>query len=702
MSEVSVSGGYLHVFNHDGVEVLRALGEALLNDGSVLSTLGPDGGLTWDVDAYDDSTLVRLRFINQNAASIKLEQLRPLVARRGYAALPLKALRILQTGWQSWSRAHPPAPFEANMTSAAPPIRGPDLPYRRADSEVVAWMTILEADDRPSLLLGFTAARHQLGTLEIIRSDGGGHALVAATELDGVEVAAGAQAVSELLLIGVGDSEKLLDLYARATAEQMAARAPREVPTGWCSWYQFYTRVTEADVDRNLRSLVRHRAQLPMHLVQVDDGYQHAVGDWLELNEKFRGGMRALVERIRDNGFTPGVWLAPFIISAHSNVLAAHPDWVVRDEAGQPLNALDNWGSANYAVDTTRPDVLEWLENVIRTVCMDWGFEYLKLDFLYAAAMRGVRHDPHVTAVEAYRRGLQVLRKSAGDRFILGCGAPLLPSVGLVDGMRVGSDVAAYWGTEGNADGPSLRNALRATLARLWLHGHWWTNDPDCAIVRSSESELTPSEVMAWLSVIALSGGMVVVGDDLSRLGHAGLHLLERLLPPSGVAARALGPLVEFLPERVHLRVDRPWGNWDVVATANWSDIPKRARFDPRDFGLTPRPLHVFDLWSAEYLGLHAAAIELGELPVHALRLLAVRPDVGRPQVVGSTGHLLGDATDLADEAWDAHARTLTLLPSRVGPSARRGDFIVYDPDGPLRRVPFAASDPTPTQLVFR
>src|SRR6202011_5884205 len=103
--------------------------------------------------------------------------------------------------------------------------------------------------------------------------------------------------------------------------------------------------------------------------------------------------------------------------------------------------------------------------DVLRTVCEDWGFEYVKLDFVYAAAMRGRRYDPNTTGVEAYRRGMQALRRIVGERFILGCGAPLVPSVGLVDGMRIGSDVAAVWGREGNADGPSLRNATGATLA---------------------------------------------------------------------------------------------------------------------------------------------------------------------------------------------------------------------------------------------
>jgi len=49
-----------------------------------------------------------------------------------------------------------------------------------------------------------------------------------------------------------------------------------------------------------------------------------------------------------------------------------------------------------------------------------------------------------VTPIQAYREGLNVIRKAVGKSFILGCGAPLLPSAGLVDGMRIGEDTAPY------------------------------------------------------------------------------------------------------------------------------------------------------------------------------------------------------------------------------------------------------------------
>jgi len=37
--------------------------------------------------------------------------------------------------------------------------------------------------------------------------------------------------------------------------------------------------------------------------------------------------------------------------------------------------------------------------------CRRLGFTYLKLDFLFAAALPGERYDAEATRIEAYRRG---------------------------------------------------------------------------------------------------------------------------------------------------------------------------------------------------------------------------------------------------------------------------------------------------------
>jgi len=294
-----------------------------------------------------------------------------------------------------------------------------------------------------------------------------------------------------------------------------------------------------------------------------------------------------------------------------------------------------------------------------------------------------------------------VLRDAAGDRFILGCGAPLLSSIGLVDGMRIGSDVAGYWGGDGTPDGPGLRNAASATLARLWMHGRWWANDPDCVLVRGSDTQLSMAEVQAWASIVALSGGMLFAGDDLSAVEPERLELLARLLPPSGQAARALGSLVNGMPPRLRLSMNRAWAAWYVVGIANWSDTEVRAVFDRREFGLEPGAYHVVDLWSGAYLGQCNGQLDLDHLAPHGLRLLSVHAHGGRPMTIGSTGHLLGEAMDLAQEKWDEAPRVLTLTPSERGPRGRQGEFIVYDPNGPVRRVPFSTAKPEPIRLSF-
>ena len=699
MTRADVDHGVLVVTEGER-EVLRANAEVLLSDGRRLSIREHPDALAWQLSADATDIILRLRFSNLEPRPVRVEQLRPFVAERGYRNLPLGQLRIRQTGWQSWSRSQPPAPFQPNHVISAPPIRGPWLPQRRARSQVEAWMTTLQAPTQPAVLLGFVSARSQLGTIEIAAESNGGHAIVAAVELEGVPLPPGVEIVSEPLLIALGDESDVVDRYASSVAQAMGARTAPDIPTGWCSWYQLHTNVSQADVLRNVTSLERWRDLLPLRLVLLDDGYEREIGDWLALNDRFPDGLRALVDTIHAHGYQAGVWLAPFLLSARSRTFAEHPDWVVRDDQDAPLNAIDNWGSANYALDATHPAAMEWLEHVVHTACTTWGVDYLKLDFLYAGAMRGRRFDTTITGNAAFRRGMERLRHAAGERFILGCGAPLVSSVGLVDGMRVGSDVAEFWGGEGNADGPSLHNATRATLARLWLHARWWINDPDCLIIRSDDTQLSLAEVQAWATVVALSGGMVFVGDDLSSVHPSRLALLARLLPSSGRAARVAGSSSGSIPERLHLQVERAWGSWSVVAIANWSDSSVAAVFDPGAFGLDVAACHVVDQWTGEYLGRHLGALDLGELGAHAVRLLAVHPDPGHPRTIGSTGHLLGDAMDLQSEVWDPASRTLTLTPSSQGPPARRGELLVADGSGRLRRIPFSPGDP-PIRLSF-
>jgi alpha-galactosidase len=128
-----------------------------------------------------------------------------------------------------------------------------------------------------------------------------------------------------------------------------------------------------------------------------------------------------------------------------------------------------------------------------------WGFDYLKLDFLYAGALPGVRHTA-MPRESAYRQGLKVMREAMGeDAYFLTCGAPILPSLGLCDALRVGPDVAGEWESYRdtqllyNPTTPGTKNAIRTTVNRLWL-SPLVAADPDVAYFRSQQVTLNAEQ----------------------------------------------------------------------------------------------------------------------------------------------------------------------------------------------------------------
>src|SRR4030067_657255 len=84
---------------------------------------------------------------------------------------------------------------------------------------------------------------------------------------------------------------------------------------------------------------------------------------------------------------------------------------------------------------------------------------------------------------------------------------------------------------------PPAVNALRNTITRFWMHTRLWLSDPDCLLLRDSETALTPDEVRTLATVIALSGGMILDSDDVTRLPAERRRGLSRLLPPRGAGA---------------------------------------------------------------------------------------------------------------------------------------------------------------------
>jgi len=293
--------------------------------------------------------------------------------------------------------------------------------------------------------------------------------------------------------LGRGDEATVFARYVNELSKRLGKKSDRPAPRIWCSWYSLYTAIDEA----TLHSVFDGLGDLPFDVLQVDDGWQISIGDW-EPNTRFPSGMKALAEKIKSTGRRAGLWLAPLIAVESSRLFRAHSDWFLRDARGKFVSAGFNWGERLFALDTTHPTVLEWLAALMKQV-RAWGFDYLKLDFLYAGALPGKRH-ADMPREAACRQGLKMMREAMGaEAFFLTCGAPILPSLGLCDALRVGPDVSGKWEDPRDAvllynpTTPGTRNAIRTTVNRLWLQPLVMT-DPDVAYFVERENSLSPEQ----------------------------------------------------------------------------------------------------------------------------------------------------------------------------------------------------------------
>ncbi len=515
------------------------VGEAVFAPGRV--RVGPlEIGIA--LDGQGDHARVDLSVQNVSEAPVQVESVFLGLRWRDHG---LKDLRFLKHGWQSWSETCAealdeagPEPFPSGeWLRSMFHARGAPPADRGGWHESHLLAAVGASDEGPACCVGVLERGGEFGVVHL--RPGPEEVRLAVELVLETELAPGERRGLEPVRAAVGtDVNRLLQEHADAHGAFGAARSDAPFQAGWCSWYHFFHDVTEEDLLRNLDALAAARNEVPISVVQLDDGFQREIGDWLETNAKFPRGLAPVAEGIRSAGFLPGLWTAPFNAVPKSRVFEDHPEWFLRDEAGAFFRGLvhPTWNPEDGAVhvlDTTRAEVVAHLEKTFREI-HDLGFVYHKIDFLFSAAMPSVAADMQVTRAERLRAGLEAVRRGVGERdFILGCGCPLGPAVGVVDGMRIGPDVAPRWGNDApikipgiEPTQPSTRSAVRNVLARAFQHRRLWLNDPDCLMARTSDTNLTPNEAATLGASIAGSAGMLIFSDDWQHLGDEGRALL--------------------------------------------------------------------------------------------------------------------------------------------------------------------------------
>ena len=636
------------------------------------------------------------------------------VVRQGNSVPPHGLPSVFVRGFHSGSRA-----LDINLRSSSL-FAWLGLRPRALRDHIASDMftTLANTVTRRGITMGFVSQKEQFG---YISTDADYRAISVYCDLDGVHVLGGSTIRTDWFAIHLQPSldEDTQAMYMRLAghfngADKLIQKA--YTPVGWCSWYHFFEKIDENVLYKNIEDMKEMDRKYKLAdtlLFQIDDGYQDSWGDWLSLSKsKFPSqSMPALVRAIKEAGMTPGVWAAPFACDKHSELAKNHPHWVLRrGSTSTPANS-GNCGKWFYGLDVTNPEVQNFIRSTIEVIIKEWGFQYLKLDFLYAAALehsRDTYHNPYLTRAQAVQVGLDVIcgLPGIGQTFILGCGAPVGSVIGKVNANRVSADAGLGWLPEAPLpfwdrwNLPCARNMMRNTLCKLGMHNKWWVNDPDCILLRHS-THFSDDEIRGIASVKAMSGGSVIISDHLPAVSPDRMRIVRSILPTISLSAVPLDILEREMPEILKLKLTSGVSEWVLLGLCNWEDnrlkrhkIDLRGIFDSRTLGLISTSTQLilsFDFWKSECFVLSTNQLDSWRIeipigiPVHSAVVMSLRPllDPRIPYYLGSNLHFsCGSEVDAFDFGVikGISYLTLTLKEAFLKGDDWNGEVFIYLP----------------------
>lgn len=547
-----------------------------------------------------------------------------------------------------------------------------------------AFLAVASPNTRNGVVAGWISADRGTGVL-FSKTDDGAIRIDSQVDYGRMVLRKAAGEPGEILAVGRFEDARLgLEAYAELIARYYDIHLP-PIPCGYCTWYS--SPHGGACDETHLAELANEAAEklvsYGFDFIQIDDKWQ--LGEERNGPAKcffahhpkgpYPGGMRKPAEMIRSLGMTPGIWFMPFAADREDPFFKERWDWLVKDADGNPCWA--HWGGTT--LDTTRPEVREYLRDVVGRIAKDWGYGYFKMDGLWmgtGALHRYVNNayvaddqfgrarffDEEKTPIEVYRDGLKLVRETAGaDVFLLGCNVSqnmrtMAGSYGLLDAMRIGPDNGSEWGP--------LKEGPWHGSNRYFLHGRVWYNDPDPVYLRRSMPVEHARLICSW---VTLSGQLNAFSEWLPELPPDRLDILRRTMPNHGLKPRPVDLFENRLPQAWLLTDTRREPRRDVVGLFNWEETtPVTIDYALEKIGLPRGPYVGFDFWADEFISPFEGRLKRA-LPGGVCEVLSLRRMEGFPVVVGTSRHITQGIVDLVEETWDADSRTLRGVSRVVG-----------------------------------
>jgi alpha-galactosidase len=178
-----------------------------------------------------------------------------------------------------------------------------------------------------------------------------------------------------------GDCFTTLKTYSKFMQASGVRLAPVEsdaYEAVWCAW-GYENRFTVSEIMGTLPKVKK----LGLKWIDIDYGYQQALGDWVPDHSKFPNGssdMRKMVDRIHAMGLKAKLWWAPLAIDPCSQLLAQNPDMPLLNSDGAP-QFITFWNS--YYMSPVYSKTINHTREVLKMFLKDWDFDGLKMDGMH-------------------------------------------------------------------------------------------------------------------------------------------------------------------------------------------------------------------------------------------------------------------------------------------------------------------------------
>ncbi len=295
---------------------------------------------------------------------------------------------------------------------------------------------------------------------------------------------------------------------------------------GWTSWYHYYRKITGEEILKNIEYV--KNIPIKLDFFQIDDGWQKNIGDWVE-NHKFKGFLEKICEKLNEEGISPGIWLAPFIVEKNSTLFLNKKDLILKNKRNKifPCGYNPLWSGYFYPLDIGKDEVVDIIFSSIDRL-KKIGFKLFKLDFLFG----GFINIDSDSRYEKFINFFKCLRELLKNEIILGCGSPFILKEDLFDILRIGPDTMDGWKNyflrlisfPGRVE---AYNSLRNTLLRNFSTPQRFLFDPDVIFLKPKRLNKYEKETIILTDY--LLSNVIFFSDPLYNLSTDDFSFLLKL-----------------------------------------------------------------------------------------------------------------------------------------------------------------------------